>query len=180
MNRKEYLKLPKITIMEKRRLYIKFIAGTGLILSLGLAQGSAQEALTAAGGNAGGSSGSVSYSVGQVFCSVYSQPEGSINEGVLQPYEITGVTGMDEADDISLDFKAYPNPVAGFLVLKAEYSDIRNLFYQLVDNNGRLLHSEKITCDESIVTMEQYSAGTYFLNIISGDKKVKTFKIIKN
>lgn len=164
---------------EKYGLFKKRVISTGILLILGLTQALTQQTLISAGGNAKGTGGSASYSLGQVFCSVHSQPEGSITEGVQQPFEISIVSGMDEPGEILLDYKVYPNPVSGLLVLKVVHSGTRYLLYQLFDNNGTLLKSENITCDECVVPMEQYDAGIYFLSVISGDKKVKTFKIIK-
>ena len=140
----------------------------------------AQDAMHAAGGDASGSGGSASYSIGQVFFNVHTSAEGSVIEGVQQPYEISIVTGTDEADDIALNYRAYPNPTTGFLVLKVENSGEHNLQYQLVETNGSIILQDKITGNDCTVPMERYKAGTYYLNVISGDKKVMTFKIIKN
>lgn len=164
---------------EKCRSIKKYALSTGLLLISGLIQVLAQVTLTSAGGNAKGTGGSASYSFGQVFYSVHSQPEGSITEGVQQPYEISVISGMDAAEEISLDYSAYPNPVTSLLVLRIEDTDTHHLLYQLFDSNGRLQKSENITCDEYIIPMEQYDTGIYYLNVISGDRIVKTFKIIK-
>ncbi len=47
---------------------------------------SAQEVISASGGNATGSGGSVSYSVGQLFFMTHTGADGSVAEGVQQPY----------------------------------------------------------------------------------------------
>jgi hypothetical protein len=52
----------------------------------------AQENVNASGSNASGSGGSASYSVGQVFYQIHSGSNGSVVEGVQQPYEISVIT----------------------------------------------------------------------------------------
>ena len=61
----------------------------------------AQEAIPAAGSNAIGSGGSVSYSVGQVVYTINTGTNGSVAEGVQQPYEISVVVGIEQAKDIN-------------------------------------------------------------------------------
>jgi len=165
--------------MKRNSLLKNVIVTAGLVSGVGLMQATAQETILASGGDATGSGGSASYSIGQVFYTAHQHPEGTITEGVQQPYEISVVIGLDEADNMALDYSAYPNPVTGFLILKVEQSGNRNLLYQLIDNNGRLLKSERITSDEYTILMEQYVAGTYYLNVLLDGKWMKTFKIIK-
>ena len=109
------------------------------LLGLGLTGIQAQEATIIAGGEASGSGGSVSYTVGQV---VYSNSNGtnySVAVGVQQPYEISVVTGIEEAKEIKLVISAYPNPVTDYLVLKVEGYNFKNLSCQLFDLTGKLL-----------------------------------------
>ncbi len=72
----------------------------------------AQQGFVFAGGDATDASGSVSYSAGQVFFHTFSSGGGSLAEGLQQPYEISTITSIEEAEDIELLFSAYPNPVA--------------------------------------------------------------------
>ena len=165
--------------MEKTRLLKKILVTAGLLLSVGPAQVLAQETILASGGDATGNGGTASYSVGQVFYAVHSLTGGSITEGVQQPYEIYAITGTAEADRITLEFRAYPNPVTDFLFLKAELTVELQLFYRLYDSNGRMLCNKKITGDECIVPMDRYAPGIYYLDVISREKNLRTFKIIK-
>jgi hypothetical protein len=70
----------------------------------------AQESVNTAGGNASGSGGSVSYSVGQIVYTTNTGDNGTVAQGVQQAYEISAVTGIEEANNISLIVSAYPNP----------------------------------------------------------------------
>ena len=154
-----------------------------LLLGLGLTGLQAQESVNAAGGNASGSGGSASYSVGQVVYTTYTGTNGSVSQGVQQPYEISEVTGIEEAKGINLSVTAYPNPATDYLTLRIDASttlSIQSMSYQLYDMNGKLLQSEKITGNQTSIVMSNLVPATYFVKVTEGNKEVKTFKIIKN
>jgi opacity protein-like surface antigen len=139
----------------------------------------AQSTIPATGGNGSGSGGTVSYTVGQVVYTTISGTTGSVTQGVQQPYEISIVTGLEEAKGINLIFSAYPNPAGDFLTLKIENYDKENLSYRLYDLSGNLLVIKKIVAAETSISMGNLLPGTYFLKVTGNDKVVKTFKIIK-
>ena len=141
----------------------------------------AQEAIPAAGGNAWVSGqGSVSYSVGQVAYTTYVGTTGSIAQGVQQPFEISVVSGMKEADDINLLVSAYPNPATDYLILRVNHFEISNLSFQLFDIDGRLLMSKILSGNETSIDMSDLVPAIYFLKVIERNKEIKTFRIIKN
>ena len=153
---------------------------TVLLLGLGLTGVQAQTSVNATGGDASGGGGSVSYSVGQVVYTTHTGTSGSVAEGVQQPYEISVVTGLEEAQSINLSVTAYPNPTTDYLTLRIDEFEISNLSFQLYDMNGKLLHNEKITGNQTSIVMSNLLPATYFVKVIQGNKEVKTFKIIKN
>jgi hypothetical protein len=154
-----------------------------LLLGLGLTGLQAQEAITATDGNASGSGGSVSYSVGQIVYTTNTGTNGSVAQGVQQPYEISVVTGLKEAKGINLICSAYPNPTTDFINLKVDASttlSIQSMSYQLFDINGKLLENKKIEGNETSIVMSNLVPATYFLKVTHDNQEVKTFKIIKN
>jgi hypothetical protein len=154
-----------------------------ILLGLGLTGLQAQESVNATGGDASGSGGSVSYSVGQVVYTTNIGANGSVAQGVQQPYEISVVTGIEEAKGINLSVTAYPNPTTDYLTLSIDASttlSIQSMSYQLYDMNGKLLQSEKITGNQTSIVMSNLVPATYFVKVTEGNKEVKTFKIIKN
>ena len=151
-----------------------------LLLGLGLTGLQAQNAVPATGGNASGSGGTVAYSVGQVVYTTNTATNGSVVQGVQQPFEISVVTGIEEAKGINLAVSAYPNPTTDFLNLKVENYDNTNLSYQLFDISGKLLESKKITGNQTSIVMSNLVPATYFVKVTESNKEVKTFKIIKN
>jgi len=140
----------------------------------------AQQAIVTSGVNASGSGGSVSYSVGQVVYTTNTGINGSVAQGVQQPYEISVIIGLDEAKGINLSFSTYPNPTNDFLILKVGDFKFENLMCQLYDLNGQLIESKKVENIETKISMEKLTPAIYFLKIIQESKDVKTFKIIKN
>ena len=154
-----------------------------LLFSLGLTGLQAQEVIPSTGGNASGSGGTVSYTVGQVIYNTNTGTNGSVAQGIQQPYEISIVSGVDETESINLILSAYPNPTTDFLTLKIDASatlSIQSMSYQLYDISGKLLESKKIEGNETSIDMKNLVPAIYFLKVIQGSKEVKTFKIIKN
>jgi hypothetical protein len=155
-----------------------------LLLGLGLTGIQAQEAIPATGGVASGGGGSVSYSIGQVVYTTNTGTNGSVAQGVQQPFEISVVTGIEQAKGINLNCSAYPNPTTDYLTLKVDNFELSTVSFQLFDINGKLLENKKVTGNESTISMENLVPATYLLKVVqmkhASYQEVKTFKIIKN
>jgi hypothetical protein len=178
--------------MRHKRLKLSAV----LLLGFGLTGLQAQEAIPATGSNASGSGGSVSYTVGQVVYTTNSGTNGSVIQGVQQPYEISVVSSIEETIGINLTVTAYPNPTTDFLTLSVDNFETSNLLYQLYDTNGKLLESKKIEGNQTSIVMSNLVPDSYFLKVIQNKNEVhnvisnkvgakqfnvvKTFKIIKN
>lgn len=154
------------------KLSALFLLGFGMTVLI------AQEAIPASGSNASGNGGTMSYTVGQVIYTTNTDTNGSIAQGVQQPYEISVVAGIADANGINLILSAYPNPVTEYIKLKADKTE--NLTYQLYDINGKLLENKKIESNETNIVMSNFVNAIYFLKISDNNKEVKSFKIIKN
>ena len=147
-------------------------------LLLGAFQAQAQEAVATAGGNTSGTNGNVSYTVGQLFYTTNTGTTGSVAQGVQQPFEIQTVLGAENFN-INLQLAVYPNPTTNWLQLEVRNTDFSNLSYQLFDLNGKMILNEKITAETSSIQMERLPAAIFLLKVVSNNKEVKTFKIIK-
>ncbi len=153
-----------------------------LLLGIGLSDLKAQQTVITSGGNASGSGGSVSYSVGQIVYTTNTGTNGSVAQGVQQPYEISIVNGIVEAQSITLQCTAYPNPVKDQLTLKVDAATMLNfqsMYYQLYDNNGKLLMIKQIAENETRIVMKNLATAIYFLKVTQSNKEIITFKIIK-
>lgn len=152
-----------------------------LLLFFGLTV-SAQQAALSAGGDAQGSGGTASYSYGQICYVTHFGTNGSVAQGVQQPYEISMISGINN-QLINLSMQIYPNPTNDYLILNIDpfLSEGGNsLFYQLYDIKGRLIEIKKITHQIETIPMGNLETAIYFLKVSSNNKEIKTFKIIKN
>jgi len=140
-----------------------------------------QEAILSTGADVFGSGGSISYSTGQVFLETHTGTNNnSVAEGVQQPFEISVVTGFEEADEINLLYVVFPNPTTDILKLKVENYENNNLSFQLYTMKGELLENNKLVGKITNISMANFVRATYFLTITDTQKRIKTFKIIKN
>ncbi len=146
------------------------IVNTGLL---------AQEVIPTSGGTATGSGGSASYTVGQVVYKTNNGTNGSLAQGVQQPYEISVVIGIEDAKGISLECSVYPNPTRNQLILKIEDYSYRTLRYQIYDMNGKLLLSNELNSAQTEIPVTSLSSATYLLKVIDVSQEIKTFRIIK-
>ena len=153
----------------------KIISVVFLFLGLGVIY--AQETVSATGGDATGSGGTVSYSVGQVVYTTAMGTNGSVAQGVQQPYEVSVTTGVYETS-INLEMNVYPNPTTNYLILKVEDAD--KFSYQLFDMQGKVIENNIVIANSTTIKMKEFPKATYFLKITSNNQVIKTFKIIKN
>ena len=151
-----------------------------LLFILGLTGLQAQESVSTTGGNASGSGGSASYSVGQMFYTTNTGANGSVAQGVQQPFEISVVTGIKEAKDINLSVSVYPNPTNDYLTVKVDNYETANLKYMVFDINGKLLQTVKATGGETQIETSQLVPANYFVKVLDNNREIKVFKIIKN
>jgi len=146
-----------------------------LICSVGLY---AQETVPATGGDATGSGGSSSYTLGQVVYTTNTGSNGSVAQGVQQPYEISTSVGI-EVTEINLELVAYPNPTNNALSLNIGNYNNEKLTYQLYDMQGKLLDSKQVLNSSTTIGMVDLPVSTYLLNVLDNNSLIKTFRIIK-
>ena len=148
-----------------------------LLFLVGLGSLHAQESPTATGGEATGSGGIISYSVGQVIYTTNSGANGSVAQGVQQPYEISTTVGID-VKTINLELSIFPNPTQSEITLKVE--DVEGLTYQVFDMNGKLIESKTVTKNSTLVNLENQESATYLIKVSKDNSPIKTFRVVKN
>jgi hypothetical protein len=161
-------------IKKKSRPILLLVTGT---LWACLAQ--AQESTNSSGGDATGSGGTAAYSIGQVVYTTYTGSSGSVAQGVQQAYEIFTVD--IEETTLSISLIAFPNPTADNLTLQISDFNKEKLTYQFYDIGGKLLSNGQVTGQQTEINTSSLPPATYFINVLNQeDKKVQSFKIIKN
>ena len=148
------------------------------LFSFSMKAQTSHQVLSATGGDATGTGGSVAYSVGQIVYTTSTGTTGSVAQGVEQAYEIYSVGIKETALNISLS--VFPNPTSDFLTLKVQDYNNEALSYNLLDEQGKLVLNEQIITQDTQVAMSTLARGAYFINIVQTNKKIQTFKIIKN
>lgn len=149
----------------------------GFVLT-GLQAQDIHETIPTTGGNASGTGGSASYSVGQVVYTTNTGTNGTVAQGVQQPYEISIVTELEEAKGIDLSITAFPNPTTDYITLKTD--NIDNLSFHLYDINGKMIQESEIKISETKISMTEIPPAIYFLKVTDNGKEIKIFKIVKN
>ena len=163
---------------QKTMKHKKTITSVVFVL-LGLGGLHAQEIPTASGGEATGAGGTASYSLGQVVYTTATGTNGSVAQGVQQPFEISVTTGVNETT-INLEMSVYPNPTTNYLQLKVDSEKLDNLNFQLIDLQGKVIDNKKISSTTTSINVESLPKAIYFLNVVKNYQIVKTFKVIKN
>ncbi len=138
-----------------------------------------QRDVVGAGGEASGSGGTVSFSVGQVAYQTQTGSNGALTQGVQQPFEIYVLSTPETVASFSA--MLYPNPAATSVILSANLAAVEGpLDYELTDITGKIIKQGRLTETETIINVEGYAEACYFINVLEGNKRIKTFKLIKN
>ncbi|MDN5205356.1 T9SS type A sorting domain-containing protein [Fulvivirgaceae bacterium BMA10] len=152
--------------------------GVLFILSLWASEVHAQQSINITGGDISSNDGSISYSVGQLVFTIEKTPEGAINQGVQQAYEISVVTGINVAN-IEFGLTAYPNPTSNRLNVKIENFNDNEWTYGLYDLQGKLLLGDTFVNGTKSIVTRRLPSSVYFLKVFRDGVDIKTFKIIK-
>ena len=159
---------------QKCKILFIMVLGSFYIASL---QG--QQTIPASGGNATGSGGTVSYSIGQITYQTFEGTDGSVAQGVQQPYEISVVTAIENTEGIILEYKVFPNPAHGLIKLTIKPFNDENIKFWLYDLNGILLQDKKVISELTEISLESLNPAVYFLKVLKDNKEVKIFKVVK-
>ena len=137
-----------------------------------------QTAVPASGGNVSDIGGTVSFTVGEVVYTKISNNNGIVSQGVQQPYEIFTV-GIEDGINENISLSVFPNPSENELNLQIDDSDFSKYSYQLSDLLGKILDSQNISSNRTLLNLTDYPSAPYFVKILQENKVVKIFKITK-
>ena len=139
----------------------------------------AQNAPVSSGGVSSGTGGSATYSIGQTDFITANGSNGTITQGLQQPYEILVLSGI-EISEINLSVSVFPNPTSDIITLSVKDLSTENLSYALYDLQGKLIKKDKLSGNETAITMGDLSNASYLIMVTDNKKEIKTFRIIKN
>ncbi len=149
-----------------------------LLIGIGFGANAQTATVSVSGGEAVGSNGTVGYSVGQVLDESYTSSSGSVHTGIMASFEIILLSDASEQPH-AIQLKAYPNPTSNYLELKADQAT-GDLQYQLLEIDGRTITFGRLNNSSALIDMTLLPSKTYFLKVMTSDRVIQTFKIIKN
>ncbi|MEP6793855.1 MAG: T9SS type A sorting domain-containing protein, partial [Saprospiraceae bacterium] len=91
------------------------------------------------------------------------------------------LVNTEDVGSEEINLLLYPNPADDFLSFYCSFSHLlREMTYSITDNQGRVLfHSDNLSNNTTnIYSVESLPSGTYFLQLTSGNRIVKTAKFI--
>ena len=135
----------------------------------------AQQAIVTSGGDAVGSGGSVSFSIGQVSYS--DDTEGTIHEGVQQPYEIYSVSVQESLLDLRLNL--YPNPALHELIIEVPNFKA-GLTATIHNSNGQLAERVRLTSSRTTISVVDWAASTYVIHVEDESGNSANYKLVKH
>jgi len=139
--------------------------------------------------NSGGYSNNLEWSLGESTSIKYFIASGyTLNTGVLQP-TTNLVTSIIETGPIAFGTQITigPNPTFNLLHIKANFKQVGNLSFQLIDAKSSILFFENAgmtfsTYNKDII-MENYPSGIFYIKVFfkpnNGITKTGIYKIIK-
>jgi len=66
-----------------------------------------------------------------------------------------------------------------FSKLAGENAKTKNMTYQLYDNSGKIVVTQKVDGNETRIDMSKLVVAPYFLKVSLDSKEIRTFKIVK-
>ncbi|MBK9177650.1 MAG: T9SS type A sorting domain-containing protein [Flavobacteriales bacterium] len=152
-----------------------------LIVLLIIHSGSAlaQRATLPAGHDATGAGGTISYSMGQVDYRFTSNGNGSVVQGVQQPYEWL-VLAVNEPLGGGFTAALQPNPANDQVTIAIAGTTTLPLSYELRDAQGRLLREGPITSTSISVSLNGLPSAIYLVHVLEDARPLTTFQLIKH
>ena len=89
-------------------------------------------------------------------------------------------SNLTEDNNASSSMLVYPNPVTDHLTIHFTDENVipHKAILWITDITGHILHSSPITAAESVIEMEHYAKGVYFLHITAENENIATRKIV--
>lgn len=137
----------------------------------------AQQVIATSGGTGQSTSGTITYTLGELIIDTYNGADKKLTQGFQQSRLI--ITAVSEIKGLNYSISAYPNPTTDLVNLKFDKDFPETLAYLLMDSNGKVVSSGKITKTDMGISFESLAAGTYFIKVVQDKKDVKTLKVVK-
>jgi hypothetical protein len=118
------------------------------------------------------------WSLGEVLTDTYTGSKEMLTQGFHQGKYI--ITAVDQFNSFPFEITAFPNPVTNYVILNIGGNEFNRLQYSLADINGKMIQISQVSDKQQQINLQGMTVGTYFLNVFSENKIVKSFKIQKS
>lgn len=137
-----------------------------------------QAGLSAGGGNASNAGASVSFTIGQLDYLNQSNNNGSVNQGVQQPFEWFTIVSIDEA--ITIDgLSIFPNPTRGDIFVNLNTTKDKVLV-RVYDALGKFIFSQTLSNPQNRIELGALANGAYYVHCTSENGfQNEVIKVIK-
>lgn len=126
---------------------------------------------------------SLSWTLGQVASTTLYTTSNIVSQGFQQPWYST--IGISELTSGDADINIYPNPATNIITVTYSTENRTNLKFEIIDLLGKKIIPDLVKHSNSDyqffeLSLEDITAGMFFIRIISMDSKIiKSCKIIK-
>jgi hypothetical protein len=138
----------------------------------------AQELVSSSGNSFINAKGTIHYSVGELMVETYNNGSNYLTQGFHQP-KLT-VTSISEMNNDKINVVVFPNPTSDELKLIINLDKLENIRFELYDLNGMKIIQDDIRNTETTLELNNLKSSIYILRIFKDNKKISTYKIIKN
>ena len=144
----------------------------------------AQQVVSSSGSHVKNDTVQLSWTIGEPIIVTITNESNILTQGMQQSRLI--ITVINEIEISDLEISAYPNLTIDCIYLKIiplqtdqTTEAWRDYSFRLYDINGKLLILKLIESTETLIRIDSYSPGIYFLKVNNKNVELKTFKIIK-
>lgn len=165
---------------------MKVQIGIGLLVffaqHLLCAQTVERDVLSNGGGSFSGSGFQVDYTVGELAVNTLTNLTYTLTQGFQQPLYDT-LTSIFQLEDTEYTIFCYPNPVNDIFTLELFGGKLTDARLELMDLNGRILLEDNIIYHSDhymhSYNIEDLPPNFYFLSILSDNRQIAGYKLIK-
>lgn len=156
---------------------MKYIIASLLIgvALVGNAQVVERDVVSSSGDTYSNGSGELSITIGEVVTGTVSDGTNDLTQGFHQ----TKITVTNIEDHlIDLEMNVFPNPTSETVTIKLKELE-NNLSLTIYTVEGKILLNQEINALETKLNLVSFAKGAYFINVVKAEKRIKTYKILK-
>lgn len=135
----------------------------------------AQQVISSQGESYSNTNTKIDFTIGEIVTNTVSDGTNDLTQGFHQTNWIfVALEDLQPETQVNI----YPNPAVDELTI--ETSAFKELSFELVDAEGKLVEQDELTAEKTPVKVAELAPGNYILNIRHGNQVWKNFKLIKS